>query len=150
MKSIEAFAVGLILILAVLWEAFETIILPRRVTRRFRLTRLFYRFTWRPWSAAVGRIRSKHRRETFLSFYGPISLLGLLTLWALCLMVGFAFLHRAAGLTGPGMDLYMSGATFFTLGFSDTTPISWLSRIVTITEAGRDLPSSQSSLDIYP
>ena len=32
----------------VLWDAFETIILPRRVTRRFRLTRAFYRYTWIP------------------------------------------------------------------------------------------------------
>ena len=44
-------AAGAALILLVLWEAFETIVLPRRVTRRVRLTRLFYRATWRPWVA---------------------------------------------------------------------------------------------------
>ncbi len=36
---------GAAIILVVLWEAFETIVFPRRVTRRVRLTRLFYRFT---------------------------------------------------------------------------------------------------------
>jgi hypothetical protein len=30
-----------------LWDAFEVIVLPRRVTRRFRFARFFYRFTWR-------------------------------------------------------------------------------------------------------
>ena len=37
---------GLVLLLGVLWDAFETIVLPRRVTGRLRLTTLFYRYTW--------------------------------------------------------------------------------------------------------
>ena len=40
---------GIACILAVLLDAFQTIILPRRATGRFRLTRLFYIVTWRPW-----------------------------------------------------------------------------------------------------
>ncbi|HXC93227.1 MAG TPA: hypothetical protein VN652_04405 [Geobacteraceae bacterium] len=40
---------GNALILLVLWEGFETLVLPRRVTRRFRLTRFFYRSSWLPW-----------------------------------------------------------------------------------------------------
>src|SRR6476646_5659050 len=100
MQPIEAIAIGVILVLAVLWDAFETIILPRRVTRRFRITRAFYRSTWLPWSALVGKVRSKHRAETLLSFYGPLSLLGLLFFWAVVLMIGFGFLHAAAGQRG--------------------------------------------------
>ena len=42
MYRVVAF-LGVLLILAILWDAFETIILPRRVTRRLRLTSLFYR-----------------------------------------------------------------------------------------------------------
>ena len=37
---------GLVLLAVVLWDAFETVVLPRRVNRRLRLTRLFYRATW--------------------------------------------------------------------------------------------------------
>ena len=43
MLKIFAVILGLVLILMVLWETFETIVLPRRVTRQFRLTRFFYR-----------------------------------------------------------------------------------------------------------
>jgi hypothetical protein len=39
------------LLAVVLWDAFETIILPRRVSGRIRLTWLFYRFSWGPWRA---------------------------------------------------------------------------------------------------
>lgn len=127
---------GLALIFTVLWDAFETIILPRRVTRRLRLTRIFYRLTWRPWSFMCGQIRSNHRRETFLSFYGPLSLLALFSLWASALVVGFGLLHRSTGKNeGYAVDLYISGSTFFTLGLGDVTPQTWAGRVVTVLEA---------------
>ena len=48
MRSIIGVA-GAILLATVLWDAFETIILPRRVSGRIRLTKLFYSATWHPW-----------------------------------------------------------------------------------------------------
>ena len=66
----------------VLWEAFETIVLPRRVTRRFRTTRAFYRYTWLPWSTFVHRFAPGKELDTYLGFYGPLSLLLLLVMWA--------------------------------------------------------------------
>ena len=50
MKSLATIC-GILLILTILWDAFETIVLSRRVSRKFRLTRLFYRAAWAPWSA---------------------------------------------------------------------------------------------------
>ena len=47
---------GLLLMFATLWETFESIILPRRVTRRFRVTRVFYQVSWGLWSAVNRRI----------------------------------------------------------------------------------------------
>lgn len=138
---------GLVLIAVILWDVFETIILPRRVTRRFRLARLFYRWTWRPWRLAACTVRNRHLRETFLSYYGPLSLLALFVVWAIGLIFAFAILHYSAGsavissiaATGhPGFltDLYMSGTTFFTLGLGDVTPSSEVARVITVFEAG--------------
>ena len=42
--------VGVVLIGVVLLDAFETIVLPRRATRRLRLTRLVLRPLWHLWS----------------------------------------------------------------------------------------------------
>lgn len=39
---------GVAVLLVVLWDAFEMIVLPRRVRRRIGLTRSFYRITWLP------------------------------------------------------------------------------------------------------
>src|ERR1051326_4859731 len=111
------------LILIVLWDAFEVIVLPRRVTRKFRLTRLFYRNTWKPWAAAAQRGSKVGRRGLLLSLYGPASLLFLLSLWASGLILGFACLHQALGtpikMEGENATFlayfYFSGSTFFTL-----------------------------------
>ena len=135
---------GIALIAVVLWEAFETVILPRRVTRWFRLTKFFYRSTWILWSMLASRVRGKRRRETIMSFFGPLSLIILLALWASGLIVGYGVLHYAAGsrLRGEGVipglatDLYLSGTTFFTLGLGDVAPGSWTERILTVLEGG--------------
>jgi hypothetical protein len=117
---------GLTLIAIILWDAFETVVLPRTVTRRLRLTRLYIRGTWFPWRHLARTIRADSSRERFLAVYGPVSLLGLLAVWALGLVAGFGVVHWSVGsrlVTDSGAatfgdDLYMSGSTFFTLAMS--------------------------------
>src|ERR1700682_3418120 len=92
-----AFTAGVLLILGVIWDAFESIILPRRVTRRFRFARLFYRTTWTVWRFAACLVPSKKARESLLGFYGPISLLVLVGVWAVGLIFGFGFLQYGGG-----------------------------------------------------
>src|SRR5262245_223658 len=131
-------------IVVIMWDAFEAVVLPRRVTRRLRPTRMFYRTTWAVWSCVARGMRAGSRRETYLSFYGPLSLLVLLSAWAASLVVGFALMQWGLGsdLNVPGGragltdDLYMSGTTFFTLGLGDITPHGRLARAITTVEAG--------------
>lgn len=135
---------GFAIIVLVLADAFETVVLPRRVTRQFRLTAWFYRRAWRPWAAIARRIRQDARREAFLGYFGPLSLLLLLVLWASSLIFGFALLQFGIGkhlrLTGEpitfGVLLYHSGETFFTLGYGDIIPDGPFSRFLAVTEAG--------------
>ncbi|ABB33693.1 Ion transport 2 domain protein [Geobacter metallireducens RCH3] len=142
--TIVAVMCGIALIVVVLWEGFETIVLPRRVTRRFRMTRFFYRRTWLPWVTMVNACVPPRRRETWLSFFGPLSLILLLSIWAFGLIVGFALLHWGLGsaiVTHDGssgllVDLYLSGTTFFTLGLGDAIPRSTAARFLVVLESG--------------
>ena len=142
--SSGAFAAGAAIFLIVLWDAFEAIILPRRVTRKFRLARLFYRSTWMTWRFVTARITSRKVREALLGFYGPLSLLVLVGVWALGLVLGFGLMQYGAGsavvVTGGQAgfltDIYLSGTTFFTLGLGDVVPHSTLSRALVVAEAG--------------
>ena len=138
------FAFGVAIFVIVVWDAFEAIILPRRVTRKFRLARLFYRTTWRAWKSIVRLASTRKVRETVLGFFGPLSLLLLIGVWAIGLVVSFGMMQYGAGsaLTVTGMepgyltDMYLSGTTFFTLGLGDVVPRSGLARFLVVAEAG--------------
>ncbi|MDQ3908625.1 MAG: potassium channel family protein [Acidobacteriota bacterium] len=141
-KSVFVVVLSLALIVFVLWDAFETIVLPRRVTRRLRITAAYYRLTWRPWRELALLVRKKKRRETLLSIYGPLSLLLLIALWAAGLVFAFAMLDWAAGArlstdAAPPFStyLYMSGTTFFTLGLGDVTPTDAVGRTLDVLES---------------
>ena len=135
---------GLLVLWAVLLDALETVVLPRRVRRLFRLTAWYYRLTWGPWVGITRRIKSQGRREAVLGYFGPLSLIFLLALWASGLILGFALVQYGAGghlvLSNArlsfGLLLYHSGETFFTLGYGDIVPGSGWSRFLAVLEAG--------------
>jgi hypothetical protein len=129
---------GLVLLILILWDAFEVIILPRRVTRRVRLSRMFYQSTWFVWSRAVRVVRASRRRERYLSFYGPLSLVFLIIVWAVGMIMAFGMVQWWAGPlhTSFFQSVYMSGTTFITLGLGDVFPHTRPARFVTVVEAG--------------
>jgi hypothetical protein len=145
-----ALIAGILCCLGVALDAFQTIILPRRPAGRLQITRFFFTATWTPWAAVAQRMRSKKAREQSYSVYGPLSLLLLLSLWALLLIVGFALFFYSmgspfadsiigaggSGWTRFGTDLYVSGTTLGTLGLGDVLPRSPLARTLVIAEAG--------------
>ena len=67
--NIFASIVGLVIVAVVLLDAFETVVLPRRVTRHFRLTAWFYRRTWVPWQKIAGHIQPPSRQQNFLGYF---------------------------------------------------------------------------------
>ncbi|HVN92075.1 MAG TPA: potassium channel family protein [Terracidiphilus sp.] len=139
-----ALVAGILFISVVLFDAFQTIILPRRATGRFRLTRLFYIATWFPWRLFARRFHHARRREILLGYYGPLSLIFLLVVWAAVMLLGFALVYYAigtpfndpAGYPAFATDVYVSGTTIFTLGLGDVTPHSPLARVLLILESG--------------
>jgi hypothetical protein len=147
---VAAFIGGLFCCLGVALDAFQTIILPRRPTGRFQITRIFFAATWAPWVALAEHARNKKVREQIYSIYGPLSLLLLLLLWALLLIFGFALfyfsmrspfsdammLHTSSLWAQFGTDLYVSGTTLFTLGLGDVVPHSRFARGFIIFESG--------------
>ena len=145
-----AFIAGTVCLLGVALDAFQTIVLPRRPTGRFRITNFFFVATWGPWASMAQRTGNKRVREQIYSVYGPLSLLILLLLWAGLLIIGFSFFFYALGspftdimgvqtvrgLSRYRTDLYVSGTTLFTLGLGDVVPHSLAARALIIFESG--------------
>ena len=144
MAHLSVAIAGILLILAIVWDAFEALVLPRTATRTLRPTRLFYQITWPAWVAVACFLARGRRRESFLAIFGPLSILILMACWATALVFGFAMIQWGLGsrFNAPGgnsgfwTDLYLSGTTLFTLGIGDVTPIGPLARALTVIEAG--------------
>ncbi len=144
---IVAVIFGIVLIVLVAQDGFESVILPRQVSRRIRLARLFIRATRFGWDAIGDRIRSSSRRESFRAYVGPLSLLALLGCWAVLFVLGFGLLMWGLALplnisaingsdTGSSflIYLYLSGTTFFTIGLGDVIQVSGVGRLLVVSE----------------
>jgi hypothetical protein len=134
---------GIIIVLATLVDAFEVVLLPRPVRRPLRLNRFFFKQTWWAWSRLAERLLAGPQRENFVGIYGPLSMVLLFSLWAICLILGFGVLQWAlqslmgeSHASSVGREIIMSGDAFFTLGYGDMVPTHAVSRLLIILEAG--------------
>ena len=134
--------IGVGLVALILQDAFEVMLLPRRVQRRWRFVRLYFKATWWVWSAFGRRRAAGAHRERLLSIFGPLSMALLFGLWSSGLIFAFGLIQWAAqhqaGQAAPnfGDQVYMSGVTFFTLGYGDVVPHTGAARAVSVLEAG--------------
>jgi hypothetical protein len=145
-----AFIFAVLLIFATLLDGFEAILLPRRISRKLRYSRLYYRTGWRLWRRIALSIPQARWRETMLSVFGPLSMLGLFGSWIVCLIFSFGILFWSLsatvfinGQTYPSTTflnyLYLSGTNYFTLGLGDITPLEHFPRFLTVAESGLGL-----------
>lgn len=136
--------IGVAVIVIVLVDAFETIILPRRVNRRIRFSRLFYRIFWRIWKKGKKLYKSGNDTKAYLGVFGPLSLIILLSIWAIALIFGFALINFGVqtDIASPhgARDfityLYLSGGTFFPVELVDTYTLQDPGKFLAIIEGG--------------
>src|SRR6202040_1740284 len=105
--------------------------------------RFYYRNFWKLWRTGISGLFRGRMREACLSWFGPMSLLGLFALWFIGLIVGFGLVMWGVelplrGAAEPGLPsyLYLSGVTFFTLGFGDLTPTEPHGQLLVVLECG--------------
>lgn len=135
-------ALGVILLAAVASDAFEVMLLPRRVRRQLRPVRLFFMYSWQAWAWTAKRVKRTRLRDTFLSLYGPLSMVVLLSFWSSCLIVSFGLIAwslRTDASLSLFTSLYLSGVTFFTLGYGDVLPKGGLAKTLAVFESGSGL-----------
>ena len=124
-------------------DAFNTLVLARRTRHVFRIARLYYQLTWRPFAALARKIKSPLRRESVLGIYGPMSLLLLIALWGIGLVLSFGLLQWSVGMKSPEFtptfahDLYLSSRALVTL--NDGDPKNAASQFLSVCEGGLGL-----------
>jgi hypothetical protein len=129
---------GTILLVIVLWDTFEVMLLPVPVKRSIRLVMIFLRALWTIWRGLANIFRPGGHRDRILGLFGPLSLTLLIFIWIAGLIAGFALIQFS--LLEPKISfartIYMSGATFFTLGVDNGILASLGSKAISVIEAG--------------
>ncbi|MHB8588775.1 MAG: ion channel [Candidatus Dormibacteraceae bacterium] len=133
--------VGVILIVTVFYDLFQTVVLPRPAVRKVQLARAIVRPMWRIWRWVSQRTSRVERSETRLAAFAPIALLSLFLEWAAALVLGYGLLID--GLAGDfhpspqdlSTSIYISATTLVPLSYGDFVPEGGLARAVIIAES---------------
>lgn len=135
--ALEA-AAGAALVCAVLLDVFQTIVTPRPVAGRLRLSRYLSRSLWQFWRWAGERLILRRVREGFLGSYGPLSVIVSLVTWVGLLVLGYGLLldsvrdqirPRPPGL---GTSVYFAATSLLTIGYGDYVPAGAPARAIAL------------------
>jgi hypothetical protein len=143
MEALEL-ALGLLLLLLVFWDVFETIIVPRPTPGRLRLSRHLIRGAWRI-ARANTRAEVGATRDRLLGLFAPAATILLLVAWLTGLMLGYGLIFFALrGDLQPvphdlGTALYFAASAILTLGFGDINAVGSLARIAVVAAAASGL-----------
>ena len=106
---------GVFLIVAVVDSAVRTFVLPRGASSF--VTRFVYRGLGRLFRGFYKPVRTYEARDRIMALYAPTALVGLVVVWVLLVLTGFAFVFRALIFDNWADAFEMSGSSLFTLGF---------------------------------
>jgi hypothetical protein len=132
---------GLVIILIVFYDLFQSVILPRPAVGRFGLVPFLFPAVWVAWRWVGTRSKRPARRESRLAAFGPVAVLMMFGAWAVSLVFGYALildgLRDGLRPVPPnfGSSLYFSATTLVPLSYGDVLPLSIGARIATIAES---------------
>jgi hypothetical protein len=133
--------VGLVVILIVFYDLFQSIILPRPAVNKVQLARRLVRPTWVIWRWVSQRSSRIDRSEGRLAAFAPAVLLMLFLVWAAVLVLGYALIiDGIADQFRPSpqdlaTSIYISATTLVPLSYGDFVPEGGLARAVIIAES---------------
>lgn len=132
-----AIPVGILIIAAVLFDLFASVIVPRPVPSRLLVSAYLRRFTWLAWSRLFFDLQPPRRREIVLGFFAPASVVMLLGTWLFGLIIGYGlvfFGFQAQKPLSPTLweASYLAGSAVLNSGGGNAIVSSSIVRIVTL------------------
>ena len=139
--SMVEFAVGLVLLAAVSYDLFQSVVLPRPAARKIQLARLLVRPTWRVWRWIFQRGATVERSEARLAVFAPLALIALFAIWGFAIIVAYSLMLDAVRdefrppLNDYFTSFYVSGTTLVPLAYGDFVPEVGLARLLIFVES---------------
>lgn len=132
---------GAALLLATLYDVFQSVVLPRPAVGRVRLSLTLLVRGWTVWRWVNSRWRRLQTREGALAAYGPVAVATLLVLWGLMFIVGYALIYHGSidqlhpQPDGFGSTLFYSTGRMLAFSVHGTEPSGGPLRVITSLEA---------------
>lgn len=145
MLQVVPVVLGIVVVIYILNDVFQSVVVPRSTPARYRLTRWVVRPGWRLARALGLRASSSQERERMLGVFAPFVVMLLLVLWVTGLVIGFGLIFLGLGtqMTPPVRDfptaLYFAGSSVLTIGFGDFVARSGLARVLALIAGGSGL-----------
>ncbi len=137
MLAVLEFILGIAIIGNVLYDVFQSIVVPRPTPARFRVGRLFAILIWPRWRALGLRLKPE-RRDRWLGAYAPLYVVSLLLAWVAGLILGYGLvLYALAPHIRPEPHslwtaMYFAGTSLLTIGFGDIVATGGPARLVVV------------------
>jgi hypothetical protein len=113
---IVAFLAGFAVVVATLYSALQTVVLPRAASDF--LSRSVFRTMRRIFRVWADRARTYEEADAVLAYFAPTSLLMLPVVWLVCVSAGYTLMFWALGAASLRAAFVDSGSSLITLGFA--------------------------------
>jgi ion channel len=144
--DLVSFLLGVLLLILVAWDVFETIVVPRPTPGWFRIGRYIVRSSWWVLRRTAGRGPDRGpTRERILGLFAPAVTIMLLFAWVVALALAFGLILFALRdqleppPTNLGTAVYFAATSVLTIGYGDIVANGTVARIVVIAAAGAGL-----------
>jgi Ion channel len=129
----------------VLWDVFQSVVVPRPAKSRYRIARNLTRWTWRLTRWWALRLHRRESREGLLGTFAPMLVLLLLVTWIAFLLLGFGLVTWAIRdefqpiPSTLGEAVYTAGVALLTIGYGDYDATGGAARVLMLLSAGTGL-----------
>jgi hypothetical protein len=133
--------VGLVIILAVFYDLFQSVVLPRPAVRKLQLGSILVRPMWLVWRWTSQRTSRLERSESRLAAFAPIALLTLFVIWGAALVLGYGLIidglaeEFQPSPADVATSIYVSASTLVPLSYGDFVPEGGAARLLIVAES---------------
>jgi len=135
--AVLEFGLGIAIIGNVLYDVFQSIVVPRPTPARFRIARFFSILIWPRWRALGLRLKPE-RRDRWIGAYAPVIVASLLVAWVAGLILGYGLVlfalapHVQPEPKSLWTAMYFAGVSLLTIGYGDIVATGGLARLVVV------------------
>ena len=134
-------AAGIVLLLIVLYDIFQSVVLPRPAINKLATVRYLVRGIYWIWRSVGNRMDAIPRRERWLAAYGPVAVLTIFVAWGMALVLAYGLIIEGVRdemrpvPDSFGTSVYFSATTLVPLSYGDFVPEGVPARLATVAES---------------